>query len=67
MTTLGVLAKASGVELPLQVLQSAAGFYLGTVDPAEGPYSRESREYWSEQDKADLALRSGNWTQRDHP
>ena len=46
MTTLGVLAKAcSGVELPLQVLQSAADFYVGTFHPAEGPYSRESREY----------------------
>ncbi len=34
-----------GKFLPLEVLQSAAGHYIGTRD-TEGPVSRESREYF---------------------
>ena len=42
----GVLAKQYlDVSLPLQVLQSNAGFYLGTADD-DGPCSRESVEFW---------------------
>lgn len=33
------------LELPLQVLMSNAGFYIGTLDE-EGPASRESVEYY---------------------
>lgn len=57
-----------GVRLPLQVLRSARGFYLGTFDD-EGPVSRESAEYWSTEDAAQKALEAGPdaWTQRDHP
>ena len=46
MTINGVLAKQYlDVSLPLQVLQSNAGFYLGTADD-DGPCSRESVEFW---------------------
>lgn len=38
----GLLAlEYCGKRLPLQVLQSAAGFYIGTMDD-DGPCSRES-------------------------
>lgn len=52
--------------LPLQVMQSAAGFYLGT-QRGGFPFSRESTEYWRNQSEAEAALAKGEWTQRDHP
>ena len=54
------------VRLPIQVLRSAAGWYLGTFGEA-GPTSRESVEYFRSEDKAKEALASGNWTQRANP
>lgn len=58
-----------GVRLPLQVLQSAAGFYIGTFDD-EGPVSRESLEYFGTREQAEKAFATGDeaggWTQRDH-
>jgi len=66
--TSGYLAAQYGFEhLPLEVLQSAAGFYLGTFDPEEGPCSRESWEYWATREEALSAWVSGQWTQRAHP
>ena len=63
----GHLAKNyCGVELPVQVLQTPAGYYLGTWHPQEGPYSRESG-YFPTKEAAEAALVSGNWMQRDHP
>ena len=63
----GVLAKQwCGVTLPLQVLRSGAGWYIGTYDE-EGPCSRESEEYWGTEREAQIALDEGFWTQRDHP
>lgn len=65
----GELARQiGGSRLPLQVLRSAAGYYIGTADEG-GPYSRESAEYWPNQDAAQRALEAGPhaWTQRDHP
>lgn len=52
-----------GVHLPLQALQSAAGFYIGTQDH-EGPASRESVEYFKSQEEAQQALVNGAWSQR---
>nr|WP_080745399.1 hypothetical protein [Cupriavidus necator] len=52
--------------LPLQVLLSAAGYYIGTAD-REGPVSCESVEYFRSQQAADLALATGRWQQRTHP
>jgi hypothetical protein len=65
----GVLAREYGHQsLPLEVLQSAAGFYLGTQQDGM-PYSRESAEYWRTSAEAERALAVGEdaWTQRDHP
>ena len=52
--------------LPLQVLRSNAGYYIGTADD-EGPCSRESCEYWPAQNQAEAALSSGEWTQKESP
>lgn len=55
------------VKLPLQVLKSQAGYYLGTRDE-KGPCSRESREYWRNRRHADQALLGRRtWTQRLQP
>lgn len=55
-----------GILAPLTIMQSAAGFYLGTCDE-EGPLSRESAEYFPTETLATKALESGEWTQREHP
>lgn len=64
---IGKLAKElCGVELPVTVLQSHAGFYLGTQ--VNGlPVSRESEEYFADRKLAEAALKSGNFTQRMNP
>lgn len=63
----GKLAKEwCNVELELQVLQSPAGFYIGTED-SEGPCSRESMEYFATHYEGLAALKDGSWTQRDKP
>lgn len=64
----GQLAREfGGQSLPLEVLRSAAGFYIGTQQD-EMPYTRESVEYWPTKAQADRALAIGEdgWTQRDH-
>lgn len=64
---IGLLAKAyCNKHLPLTVLQSARGFYIGTASE-DGPCSRESVQYWPSQDAADQALATGMWTQRSEP
>lgn len=55
-----------GKRLPVQVLRSQAGYYLGTATE-EGPCSRESLEYWSSETAACNALATKEWTQRDEP
>ena len=52
--------------LPLQVRQSAAGYFIGTVDD-NGPVSRESVEYFRSYEAAEQALSTGRWQQRLHP
>ena len=60
----GHLAGLDGLRLPLQVLHSEQGFYLGTsVDG--GPYSRESEEYWTTFELSKHALDHQEFTQRD--
>lgn len=51
----------------LEVLESAAGFYLGTFDPMEGPVSRDSEEYWATREKAETALTTNLWKRRLNP
>jgi hypothetical protein len=60
---LGVIAQRCGFELDLDVYESGAGFYLGTYSD-DGPYTRESQEYWRTRKQAQLALETGQWTQR---
>lgn len=55
-----------GRDLPLQPLESGAGFYLGTAD-RDGPVTRESVEYFADRAAAERALKLGNWTQRQAP
>ena len=63
-TPFGYLAALSnGPKLPLRVLKSCAGFYIGTSTD-DGPYSRESVEYWATESQAELALVENSWTQR---
>ena len=55
-----------GKRLPLQILRSNAGFYIGTADD-DGPVSRESAEYFSTREEAERAHTDAAWTQRGHP
>lgn len=60
----GILAaKFAGLSLPLQVLRSGAGFYIGTANEM-GPVSRESVEYFATAELAERALEQGSWSQR---
>lgn len=63
MNLTGILAAEFGFHLPLQILKSGSRYYIGTANE-EGPVSRESEEYFRTQSKAELALQSGVWTQR---
>lgn len=59
----GLLAKKyCNLSLPLQVLNGAAGFYIGTFNE-DGPISRESAEYFPTWEDAYQALTDGSWTQ----
>ena len=60
----GMLALIYGHRLPLQVCQSRAGFYLGTLTEEGLPNSRESVEYWPQRGRAEAALTRGSFTQR---
>jgi hypothetical protein len=60
----GILAAESGFTLPLQVLKSGRGYYIGTANHEE-PVSRESEEYFSTHEKAVQVFSSGAWTQRE--
>ena len=60
----GMLAEQfCGLHLPLTILRSNAGFYIGTADN-EGPVSRESVEYFPSNEDAASALANGEWTQK---
>ncbi len=56
----------AGKYLPLEVLHSAAGHYIGTRD-LKGPVSRESAEYFLSAVAAQQAFSRGNWTQLRNP
>lgn len=51
-------------KLPLEIMRSNAGFYIGTSD-GELPCSRESVEYFRTRDAAEQAIESGSWTQKE--
>lgn len=52
--------------LPLSVLESAQGFYIGTFDES-GPCSRESEEYYPTAQAAKAALDDNSFSQRFEP
>ena len=53
--------------LPLEVLRSGAGCYIGSMHPTEGPSSRDSVRYWGSRTEAEAALSFGTWIQRVSP
>ncbi|AUX71567.1 hypothetical protein [Erwinia pyrifoliae] len=59
----GFLAAENGYQLPVEVLSSGRGFYIGTANE-QGPVSRESAEYYKTRRQADIALEKRQWTQR---
>lgn len=59
----GILAAAAGYTLPLEILKSTRGYYIGT-QCSEGLMSRESEEYFKKHDQAEQALKNGTWRQR---
>lgn len=61
----GYLASRVGIFLPLQVLATDEGFYIGTWQ--NGPYSRESKECFADWNTAQAALNTNQWTQLEHP
>ena len=66
-TCIGYLALTyEDLRLPLQILKSAAGYYIGTAHEGE-PVSRESHEYFVSRDAATRALASSDWHQRAYP
>lgn len=65
--SIGYLAmKYGGLNLPIQVCESGAGFYIGTKNDSS-PFSRESVEYFGSEDEAVKAIKCGSWTQRQEP
>lgn len=56
----------TGKRLFLEVLRSQAGFYIGTAEDG-CPVSRESVEYFRNEKRAQTALDTGEFTQRDEP
>jgi len=65
----GKLAREyANLRLPLEVLRSGRGFYIGTANES-GPVSRESEEYWPSAELAGAALENGPeaWTQCEEP
>ena len=51
----GIICDCCGTSLPLEVLESAAGYYLGYACPRCGPYSRETG-YYASREEATAAL-----------
>lgn len=60
--------KQYGRQKQLKVCQSAAGYYIGTLDLNTGaPVSRQSLNYYSTPEEAQKALEDGSWKKRKHP
>jgi hypothetical protein len=51
-------------ELPVQVCESGAGYYIGRWCDTCGPFERLSQRYWPSQQEAQAALDSGLWEDR---
>lgn len=59
----GQLARSVGLDLPVQVLKSHEGYYLGTTENGR-PFTRESACYYRSQTAATAALMARNWPQK---
>jgi len=59
--------KWANIQLELQIMQSAAGYYIGTQTPEGMPCSRESENYYPTREAADTALADDSWIQRKEP
>lgn len=55
-----------GASLPLEILESRAGFYIGTQQDGL-PFSRESSTYFSSYAAASHALKTKRWSQKEEP
>ena len=62
----GIIAARFGHDLPVRILSSNAGYYIGTFSETHGPISRES-QYFDKRIDAEEAFRKGTWTQRRNP
>ena len=51
-----------GTLLPVQVVETAAGFYIGTIGDDGLPFSRESEETYAAAADAQAALDADTWT-----
>lgn len=51
----------------LQVCKSGAGWYIGVIDPQQGPLSRESQDYFGSEQEARKLLATGMWMQKPTP
>lgn len=51
-------------KLVFKVCKSNNGYYIGTICPVCGPYSRESELYWPTYDGAREAFESNIWAKR---
>lgn len=60
----GANPNCCGKKLELQVLMSAAGYYIGTFCNNCGPMTRESILYWRDFETAADALITDNWQRR---
>lgn len=58
------LPDAFGLFNTLEVCDSDAGFHIGRWNENEGPISRDSVEFWQDEQEALDALYSGTWTLR---
>ena len=58
-----LVKKFSGEKLPLEILSSPYGWYIGTRKDGS-PYTQESAELYSTAKAAERAFRTGRWTQR---
>jgi len=58
VNTTQTICTECGAELPIRVLRSAAGYYIGFLCKKCGPYGRESG-YYNSKEEAETALNSG--------
>ena len=59
-----------GLEMPVKVCSSGAGYYIGQFCNQCGPWNRLSLKYYKTWTEADTLLKSGEWQKRDteyHP